>query len=139
MAFITDDDLTVQLRNEIKQVLTQGNGFTFDTALLFAESEMTSYLRKISGTSVGLIFSATGSERIPVIIMYMIDMAVYHLHSNITPRQIPQIRADRYDAAIKWLEMVAAGRLLPGLPEPPTTETPGSMRVGSNTQYSQEW
>lgn len=139
MAFIEDEDLTVQLRNEVKTVLQHGDLAAFDKAQNAAISEMTSYLRKISGTNVSQVFSATGDERIAVVVMYCIDMAIYHLHSNITPRQIPQIRADRYDAAIKWLEMVAAGKLLPGLPEPPATEMPGTLRLGSDTQYSESW
>jgi hypothetical protein len=49
-------------------------------------------------------------------VMYLVDITLYHLHSRIAPRNIPQLRMDRYDAAIEWLKMCAKGDVSPGLP-----------------------
>ena len=41
--------------------------------------------------------------------MFMVDIVLYHINSRVSPRNIPQIRMDRYDAAISWLKNVAKG------------------------------
>ena len=139
MGFITDNDLTVQIKAEIKTVLQAGAETSFEMALVFAQSEMESYLRKRSGANVPQIFNAAGDERIPVVVMYMIDMALYHLHSKSTTRVMPALRENRYNAAKLWLEMVAAGDIDPGLPEPPATEQNRLFTGSSETKYSKSW
>lgn len=42
-------------------------------------------------------------------VLYLIDLALYHIHSRIAPRNIPDLRIKRYDDAIKWLRMAANG------------------------------
>jgi len=139
MAFITDDDITVQIRSEIKTALMAGEPGSWDLALLFAQKEMESYLVNRSGSNVSQIFAATGAERNPLIIMYLIDIALYHLHSKTPGRVMPEIRMDRYDAAITWLKMVAKGDLNPVLPAPPETTKSTIFRGSSNQQYSKNW
>lgn len=50
-----------------------------------------------------------GDNRNQQLVMYMVDVVLYHIHSRIAPRNIPQLRMDRYDAAISWLKNVAKG------------------------------
>lgn len=55
----------------------------------------------------------------------LIDIALYHLHSRINPRNIPELRKERYDGnspeqkggAIGWLKNVAHGLVNADLPE----------------------
>ena len=49
-------------------------------------------------------------------VTYMIDIALYHVHSRIAPRNIPDLRVHRYDNAIKWLKMAGRGEITPSLP-----------------------
>lgn len=49
-------------------------------------------------------------------VMYLIDVALFHIHSRIAPRNIPEIRVKRYDAAIEWLKLCATGEITPSLP-----------------------
>lgn len=49
-------------------------------------------------------------------VMYFVDITLFHLHSRITPRNVPQLRIDRYSAAIDWLKMCARGEVTPNLP-----------------------
>jgi phage gp36-like protein len=49
-------------------------------------------------------------------VMYLIDIALFHVHSRISPRNIPDLRVKRYDAAIDWLKMCATGEITPALP-----------------------
>ena len=50
------------------------------------------------------------------LVMYMIDIALYHVHSRIAPRNIPELRVKRYDDAIAWLKMAARGEITAQIP-----------------------
>lgn len=50
-------------------------------------------------------------ERNPLLVMYACDIALYHLHGRISPRQIPDLRISRYERAIEWLEDVRKGNV----------------------------
>jgi phage gp36-like protein len=63
--------------------------------------------------------------------MYLIDCSLYHMHSRQNPRTVPQIRLDRYDAAIAYLNLVRQGKLSPGLPLLPATAADGSNNTVS--------
>lgn len=49
-------------------------------------------------------------------VVYLIDITLYHIHSRIAPRNIPELRVKRYDDAIAWLKMCAKGDVTPNLP-----------------------
>lgn len=49
-------------------------------------------------------FFTLGDNRSQQLVMYCIDIVLYHVHSRISPRNIPQLRMDRYDGAIQWLK-----------------------------------
>jgi phage gp36-like protein len=59
------------------------------------------------------IFSATGSSSNPVLLMHALAIVVYQLHASINPRKTPEHRSQRYQAAITWLEQVAACNINP--------------------------
>lgn len=58
-----------------------------------------------------------GDNRNQQVKTYLIDICLYHLHSNINPRNIPQLRIDRYNNAINWCKMVNRGEITADLPE----------------------
>lgn len=58
-----------------------------------------------------------GDNRDQQMVLYMIDIALYHVHSRIAPNNIPQLRYDRYTNAIAWLKMCAEGNVTPNLPK----------------------
>lgn len=49
-------------------------------------------------------------------VTYFVDITLYHLHSRIAPRNIPDLRVKRYDDAVAWLKMCAKGEITPNLP-----------------------
>lgn len=51
----------------------------------------------------------SGDNRNQELVMYCIDIALYHLHSRIAPRNIPELRVKRYDDAIAKLKNYAKG------------------------------
>lgn len=67
-----------------------------------------------------------GDNRNQQIITYLIDITLYHLHSRINPRNVPDLRMRRYDgnqqvgmptsSAIGWLKAVASGDITADLP-----------------------
>ena len=137
MSFLTQADYGPQIRAEILTLVTDGDTTLLDRAALMAQAEMESYLR--GRFAVALVFAPAGDARNPQIVMYLVDMALYHLHSRQNPRNVPQIRQDRYDHAIAWLTMVRKGGLSCGLPLeslnlPDGTQDTGSIlpRGGSN-------
>ncbi|MDF7809923.1 phage protein Gp36 family protein [Hymenobacter sp. YC55] len=57
---------------------------------------------------------------------YLIDCALYLMHCRQNPRAVPQIRQDRYDAAIAWLNLVRQGKISAGLPALPDVAKDGT-------------
>jgi hypothetical protein len=142
MSFLATADYGLQIRDEIRGLLTDGNDTLLTAAAWAAQVEMESYLR--GRFDVDAIFNALGPSpavpangdtsavparadaRNPQIVMYLVDMALYHLHSRQNPRNVPQIRQDRYEQVISWLKMVRKGELSAGLPPEPVTNPDGT-------------
>lgn len=136
MPFLTEPDYAVQVRAEIKTLITQGSPAALQKAELAAQAEMESYLN--ARYNVASIFEAENEDRNPIVMLYLIDIVLYHLHSNISPRNIPELRGIRYDAAIKWLRMISKGEINPSLPLLPGNDSV-IVKQGSNPKTSQRW
>lgn len=116
MAFITEDDYTVLIRDEIKNILLENYSVT---KLKTAENMGISQVRKrLAGRyDVDKIFSEVGDDRDSYIVMITLDCALYHLYTATVPNKIPTIRAERYQDAIDWLKSVAKGEEDTDLPK----------------------
>lgn len=132
MNFLVSTDFEKQIKADQLDTITGGDSTLLDEVETDAISEMTSYLRQRYNTA--LVFSQTGPDRFPVLVLYLVDMCLYHLHSRINPRKVPDLREKRYDMAIHWLQKVSAGKLSPDLPEP--DDTSDDIRWGSNEMLS---
>lgn len=76
------------------------------------QSAVSSNLNVTPGTDITKWFPVSwtsGDARHPLLKQFMIDITLYHLHSGIAPRNIPELRVKRYDDAITYLEKVASG------------------------------
>ncbi len=118
MRFLTEDDYSVLLRNEIKSALL--NNYT-DSKLHRAEdmaiSQITNYL--CGRYNVDIIFlneNITTDTRNANLVMITIDCAIYHLYTSTAPNLIPKHRAERYQDALNWLKDVAKGTIKANLP-----------------------
>lgn len=58
----------------------------------------------------------SGDNRSKQLVTYLIDIALYHMHSAIAPQSVPAVREKRYDDAITWLNKVAKGGATASLP-----------------------
>lgn len=141
MAFLSENDYSmVIMKQHLDQVLSEVADYTgLDAATVrqnaenAAQAEMTSYLKNAYNTTT--IFGSTGTDRNDQIIMYMCDIALYHLHSQIAPDDVPTIRSERRKEAIKWLEMVRDGSLSPDLP---ALETQSFSKMNVISVYDRE-
>lgn len=50
------------------------------------------------------------------LVMVMIDLALFHIHSRLAPRNVPQLRIDRYLAAVEWLKAARDGAITVAMP-----------------------
>ena len=80
-----------------------------------------------------------GDTRNALIKMYLIDLTLYHLHSRINPRNIPELRLTRRDEAITWLKMVNEGKITTDLPVLATPTNAGlKIRWNSSTKFDND-
>ncbi len=86
-----------------------------------------------AGTLPSNVKYTLGDNRSQQLVMMMIDITLYHVHSRIAPRNIPALRGNRYDAAIKWLEMANTGTITANIPilQPAQGRV---IRYGGNTK-----
>jgi len=61
-------------------------------------------------------FWSDSDNRDQQMVMYFIDITLYHIHQRIAPQNIPVLRVERYHNAIDWLKMCAKGDVTPNLP-----------------------
>ena len=150
MIFLTTADLDALLRTELRTLIA--DEVQLDTIEAEAISEMSTYIRGRYDAAALFALRAPeppreGEEPQPqpdprprVIVMYLTDLVIYHLYAALNPRQLPDLRRDRYDQAIRWLERVSNGKLAPDLPAYASEENISVQnRFGSNRRSSNYW
>lgn len=124
--FINTTDYDATIHKEILDSLLRKDSASYDPQIIEicedrAISEMRSYLNKAYDCDA--IFSATGTDRHALILMFAIDITVYHIFCQHNPYKISKIRQDRYDRAIEWLKGVMKGDItIDGAPLLPAEE-----------------
>lgn len=103
--FIVIGDYDASIHAEILDSLIRSNSAIIEVCEDRAISQMRSYLNKRYDCDA--IFSATGSDRHPLVLMFAIDIAIYHMFCIHNPYKMSAIRKERYDAAMEWLKAVA--------------------------------
>lgn len=127
MAFITEDDYSVLVRSEIKDILLENYTETkLQSAEQMAISQVKNYLSGKYDTTK--IFEAVGNERNSHVVMIVLDCALYHLYTSANRKAMPDVRSQRYGDAIEWLKLVATGDATADLPK--KTDDSGSEVLG---------
>ena len=111
--FLTENDYIVASADALT-IFSQSTPEKREKAEKMAIEEIAGYLR--SRYDTGLFFSAVGDNRNDVIVMHACDITLYHLTSWLPGKMGREIRKERYERAIKWLEEVQAGKVTPNLP-----------------------
>ena len=105
-----------------------------------AIAEMRSYLAR--RYDCDRIFSATRADRNQLVLMMVIDIAVYHIFCIHNPQKLSQIRKDRYERAVEWMKAVAAEEIsIEGAPLLPQEQRAAysSFHVKSNRKRVNHW
>ncbi len=111
--FIQDEDYKVVIGDAALKVISQVSDTVRANAEEEAIEEMSGYLRPKYDCSA--VFSAVGDERNHLVIMYTCDIALYHMSAAMPQKMGSEIRKERYERAVKWLEGVQSGKIVPDL------------------------
>lgn len=112
--FITEEDYKVVIGDAALKVISQVSPENRANAEAEAQEEIAGYLRpKYDCTA---LFDAAGDQRNRLVVMYCCDIALYHMSASLPQKMGSEIREERYNRAIKWLEGVQAGKIVPDLP-----------------------
>jgi phage gp36-like protein len=132
MIFLTQSDFDTAIKaDNLNQILNNNMGL-LDAAVLAAVQEIQSYLK--SKYDVASIFSKTGEERNAQVVMYAIDISLYHIHARVAPRQLPEARVARYEQSVEWLKGVMRGNIIPDLPKL-SAASESSLMWGGTTPF----
>lgn len=123
--FITDEDYAVVIGEEALKVTSRASAENRANAELEAIEEISGYLRPVYDCNA--IFSAEGDARNRLIVMRTADIALYHLVASLPQKMGIEIRKERYERAIEWLEGVQSGKIIPDLPLVEDTDSTSSF------------
>ena len=137
--FITIDELKTQLRSESMASIIRNDETLAQAAIDGAIAEAKGYLSRFDAN---LIFQAITDDRHQLLVIFVKDIAVWHLVNLVNPNIDLRLRKERYDRAIKWLEGVQAGMIVPDLPL--ATDENGSttadiIKYGGNPKRNQHY
>lgn len=137
--FLSDDDFRVVIGDAALRALSQLSAENRDNAVAIAVDEISSYLRP--DYDVAAIFSAVGPDRNRMIVTCAVDIALYHLTAAMPQKLGSEVRKERYERAIRWLEGVQAGKIVPELPRAEADQSgAGSSTVFfSNRKLRHNW
>lgn len=104
--FVQLSDYDASIHREILDALTRTDESIIEICEDRAIAEMRCYLSK--RYDCDRIFSATEDKRLQLVLMMVIDIAVYHIFCIHNPQKLSQLRKDRYERAVEWMKAVAA-------------------------------
>lgn len=134
--FIELKDYDATLHKEILDSLVRDDESLIEVCEDRAIAQMRSYMSRTYDCDK--VFAARGAERNALVMMFAIDIAVYHIFCIHNPHNMSQIRIDRYDRAIEWLKGVQKGVIeVDGLPAAPTAEAGAAtpFMISSNPKH----
>lgn len=131
--FITPEDYDASIHQEILDAVIRSDRQIVEICEDRAIAQMRGYLA--ARYDCDRIFSAEGEKRNQLVLMMALDIAIYHIFSIHNPRNMSQIRVDRYERAVEWLKGVRSGDIsVDGLPEveEETKNAASQFRMRSN-------
>jgi phage gp36-like protein len=118
--FVEKTDFDATVHTEVLNNLTLGDDSILPIVVQRAIGEMEGYLSARYDTTA--IFAATGNDRNQLVLMFCLDIAVYHVYGIGNPAKLSPSRTARYERAVEWLKAVQKGTVTisdaPRLPEP---------------------
>lgn len=142
MAYLTIQELNTHLHDELVETITRGDATIAEAAIDAAIAEAKGYLTRFD---CARIFSASGSKRNQLLLIFVKDIAIWHLINLCNAGTDLQFRKDRYERAVDWLKAVQRGDVSPDLPDRETEEDAGGnppigpIAYGSNPKRRQHY
>lgn len=134
------EDFETHLYAEIIDVISRENNDLLDKAIKAAELEAKGYLTRFN---IEDLFAKVNEDRDAVLLMYLKDMAVWHFIPVANPNIDVDYREMRYKNAIKWLEKIQMGRVVPNgwktAGEDNESITDGAILVNSAPRRETRW
>lgn len=111
--FLEIEELKTHVRSESMASIIRNDETIGQAAIDGAMVEAKGYLTRFN---TAIIFGAVTDERNQLLLIFVKDIAVWHLVNLCNPNIDLKLRKERYDRAIKWLEGVQKGMIVPDLP-----------------------
>ena len=130
--FIDITDYDASIHKEILDSLLRQGTADYDPQIVEicedrAVAEMRSYLNK--RYDCDKIFYTRGTDRHALILMFALDITIFHIFCQHNPYKMSKIRQDRYDRAVEWLKGVMRGDVtIDGAPLLPADELEDKSR-----------
>ena len=138
--FVTDEDYRVVIGDAALKVISQISPENRANAELEAMEEIAGYLRPTYDCDT--LFAAEDGARNNLVVMYTCDIALYHMSASLPQKMGSEIRKERYERAVKWLEGVQSGKIIPDLPlatDDDGTPSGELLAYGSQKQLRHNW
>jgi len=135
MRYLTNSDISTLIQDVNLNQILNNDSTIMDAAVEIGIAEARSYLIQKYLFDEEMVL--TGSSRDTQMVQTITDIALFHVHTRLSPRNIPEIREKRYDNAIAWLKACAKGNVTPALAE---RATDGKMfRWGSEGKITNNY
>ncbi|HBL73835.1 MAG: DUF1320 domain-containing protein [Bacteroidetes bacterium GWF2_42_66] len=137
--YLSTAELSTHLYAENIEVITRGDDTMTEAAIDAAIQEAKGYLAAFDRTA---IFGAVGTNRNPLLLTFVKDIAAWHLINLCNAGTEFKVRQDRYERAVNWLKEVQKGNVQPDLPALEDTEgveITNPIRFGSNEKRNQHF
>ncbi|MBX6361259.1 MAG: DUF1320 family protein [Acidobacterium ailaaui] len=128
MAYLTPDELKTHIYDEAASIISRGDETLLQTAIDEAIAEAKAYL---TAYDTETIFTASGSERNPILLLYVKDIAIWHFLAVCNAGVELALREDRYNKAISFLQGVQSGKINPDLPLKQSTTSDVYIKFGT--------
>lgn len=135
MELTAQEEIESYLRHHFDVALLFKGFTTYSPSIVYAEGDLIAFIDDATTpTEESELYFATaittagespesaptkwtkGDNRQQYLLTIFVDIMLFHAHSRINPRNIPDFRISRYDDAIAWLKMVNSGKVTPAFP-----------------------
>lgn len=130
MELTAQEELEGYLRHHFDTALMFAGFASYSPTVAYSVGDLISYVNSEDDLFICAIDTAAGENpvsdptkwtkgdnRNQYLLTIFIDITLYHAHSRINPRNIPEFRIERYRDAIQWLKSVNSGKISPAFPK----------------------
>lgn len=119
--YLSENDYRKVIKDAVLLAVIENNAATRQDAEELAMARARTYLRARYDITAELEKPAPTVEvpadtRNQELVTCLVDLALYEVFARVSPKQINDLRVDRYEAALAWLTEANKGGIVPELP-----------------------